>query len=51
MKDHEIREFINRLTAIAKKYGHTQQLREHIHKEVLQTIYSDASKKVNKDDE
>ena len=30
MKDHEIREFVNELTVVAKKYGQTQQLREQI---------------------
>ena len=30
LKDHEVGIFVNELTAVAKKYGHTQQLREHI---------------------
>jgi hypothetical protein len=33
-KPHEIREFVNRLTRIAKEFGHTQQLREQVSKEV-----------------
>jgi len=30
MKDHELRELINDVTAVAKIYAHTQQLREQI---------------------
>ncbi len=30
MKDHEIRELVNKLTDVARKYGQTQQLRERI---------------------
>ena len=32
MKDHEVAQFVNELTTIAKEYGNTQQLREHISK-------------------
>ncbi|MES0444911.1 MAG: hypothetical protein ABUJ92_00060 [Desulfobacterales bacterium] len=38
MKDHEKGEWVNRITATAKKYGHTQQLREQIKKDVLALI-------------
>lgn len=30
MKDHEIAQVVNQLTAIGKTYGHTQQLRDRI---------------------
>lgn len=30
MKDHELRELINAVTAVAKTYANTQQLREQI---------------------
>lgn len=30
MKDHEIRELVNALCAVAREYGQTQQLRERI---------------------
>jgi hypothetical protein len=30
MKDHELRELINDVTAVARIYAHTQQLREQI---------------------
>lgn len=30
MKDHQTRELVNEITALAEKYGHTQQLRELI---------------------
>lgn len=30
MKDHELRELINDVTAVAKIYAHTQQLREQV---------------------
>lgn len=33
-QDHEIRELVDRLTAIAKEYGQTQQLRERIAQEI-----------------
>lgn len=36
--DYEIAEFVNRLTANAKLYCNTQQMREHLRVEVLQTI-------------
>jgi len=35
MKDHEIAQFVNDLTDIAKTFGQTQQLREHIRSTVL----------------
>ncbi len=38
MKDHEKAKWINRITATAKNYGHTQQLREHIGRDVLALI-------------
>lgn len=38
LKDHEIAQFVNRLTVIGKTYGHTQQLRENISQEVLATL-------------
>lgn len=38
MKPHEMREFVNRLTKIAKDYGQTQQLRERIAGEVVKTL-------------
>lgn len=38
MKDHEVRELIDTLTAIAKEYGETQQLRSRISEAVLPTI-------------
>ena len=37
-KDHEIAQCVNNLTKIAKEFGHTQQLREHISKEVLNLL-------------
>lgn len=30
MKDHEIAQFVNQLTEVARTYGHTQQLRDRI---------------------
>lgn len=30
MKDHELRELINDVTAVAQIYAHTQQLREQV---------------------
>ena len=38
MKDHRKAKVINEITAIAKKYGHTQQLRSHIHDAVIAVI-------------
>jgi hypothetical protein len=38
MKDHEIAQLVNRLTAVAVKYAETQQLREQIKKVVLDTL-------------
>ncbi|HEJ7283071.1 TPA: hypothetical protein SMF87_004523 [Serratia marcescens] len=38
MKDHEIRELVNTLTAIAVTYYGTQQLREHISKAVTAAL-------------
>lgn len=38
MKDHEIRELVNTLLAIAVTYSGTQQLREHISKAVTAAI-------------
>lgn len=38
MKDHEKRELVNRITAIARKYSGTQQLRERIAGEVLPAL-------------
>ena len=38
MKDHEIRELINTLTADAKAYGETQQLRQRISEVVSPAI-------------
>ena len=38
MKDHEIRELINTLTAIAKAHGETQQLRQRIHEVIVPKI-------------
>ncbi|QBQ72153.1 hypothetical protein HWC14_gp04 [Serratia phage Parlo] len=38
MKDHEIRELVNTLTAIAVTYSGTQQLREHISKAVTAAL-------------
>lgn len=35
MKDHEKAQLVNRLTAIAKEFGQSQQLRERISQEVL----------------
>ncbi len=37
-KDHEIAQFVNRLTQIAQEFGQTQQLRERISQEVLATL-------------
>lgn len=38
MKDHEIAQFVNELTAAAQKYAETQQLREHIREVVMRHI-------------
>lgn len=38
MKDHRKAEIVNEMTAIAKKYAGTGQLREHIGKAVLSFI-------------
>jgi len=38
MKDHEIAEFVNRLTAIAKEHGNKQCVRELISQEVVKSI-------------
>lgn len=35
LKDNEIAEFVNDLTRTAQTFGQTQQLREHIHIDVL----------------
>lgn len=35
MKDHEIAQLVNRLTAIGRDFGHTQQLRDRISREIL----------------
>jgi len=34
MREHEIAELVNRLTAIAREYGQTEQLRERIAHEI-----------------
>lgn len=44
MKDHQIAELVNQLTAIGKAYGQTQQLREHIHALIVPAL--DAEKRV-----
>lgn len=38
MKDHEKGKWVNTIAETAKKYGATQQLREHIHSDVLVLI-------------
>lgn len=38
MKDHELAQFVNRLTALAQEFGQTQQLRERIAEEVGKTL-------------
>lgn len=51
MKDHEIREFVNALTAVAKEYANTQQLRERIHGVVLTAMYKDTQTVVKNSEE
>ena len=46
MKDHEIREMVNDLTAAAQVYGATQQLREQI----VKVVHTHLTKE-NTDDE
>lgn len=38
MKDHEIAEFVNRLTKIARDYCKAQSLRDAISREVVTTL-------------
>lgn len=38
MKDHEIAQFVNQLTEVAKRYGQTQQLRDRISHVVLERL-------------
>ena len=38
LKDHEIAALVNELTAVAKQFGHTQQLRARIYKALLPTL-------------
>ncbi len=38
MKDHEIRELVNKLTDVAREYGQTQQLRERIARVVKDAV-------------
>lgn len=42
MKDHELRELVNALTATAREYAQTQQLRERIARLVRDAIGRDA---------
>lgn len=42
MKDHELRELVNALTATAREYAQTQQLRERIARLVLDAVGRDA---------
>ena len=38
MKDHIKAKLVNELTAIAKRYGQTQQLREQIHRVLIPAL-------------
>lgn len=47
MKDHEIRELVNRLTEAARTYGQTQQLRAHMSRIVNEALKDAESKRIH----
>lgn len=50
MKDHEIRELVNKLTEIARTYAHTHQLRAHISREVNRALKTNQPEKALKNE-